>query len=89
MVLRHDRKEISTEGRYADGPFVHQAYHALPDFSGNRPVIGSWVINHEAHGLGIRESNTEITDDFSRFVPHIIRDRVGGSWFEEEYRISS
>jgi glutathionylspermidine synthase len=88
MVLRHDGKEISTGGRYADGPFVYQAYHALPDFNGNRPVIGSWVVNHEAHGMGIRESNTEITDDFSRFVPHIIRDRAQGSSFEEEYGIS-
>jgi glutathionylspermidine synthase len=88
MVLRHDGKEISTGGRYADGPFVYQAYHALPDFNGNRPVIGSWVVNHEAHGMGIRESNTEITDDVSRFVPHIIRDRAQGSSFEEEYGIS-
>lgn len=88
MVLRHDGKELSTGGRYVDGPFVYQAYHALPDFEGNQPVIGSWVVNHEAHGMGIRESDTEITDDFSRFAPHIIRDGGQGSSFEEEYRIS-
>jgi len=72
-TIRHDGLEVATGGRYADGPFICQAYHALPDFDGNRPVIGSWVINHEAHGLGIRESNGEITDNLSRFVPHIIR----------------
>jgi glutathionylspermidine synthase len=68
MVLRHDGKEISTGGRYADGPFVYQAYQALPDFSGNRPVIGSWVVNHEAHGMGIpsriRKSRMISADSF-------------------------
>jgi glutathionylspermidine synthase len=81
-------KKFPLEAGTPTDRFVYQAYHALPDFSGNRPVIGSWVVNHEAHGLGIRESNTEITDDFSRFIPHIIRDRAQGSSFEEECRIS-
>jgi glutathionylspermidine synthase len=88
MVLRHDGKQTVTGGRYADGPFIYQAYHALPDFNGNRPVIGSWLVNHEAHGMGIRESDTEITDNFSRFVPHIIRDQPSESSFESEYGIS-
>jgi glutathionylspermidine synthase len=33
-------------------------------------VIGSWVIDGEAAGVGIRESNNMITDNLSRFVPH-------------------
>jgi len=39
------------------------------------PVIGSWVIGHEAGssaaGIGIRESDIPITTNMSRFVPHI------------------
>jgi len=38
-------------------------------------VIGSWVIGHEegnaAAGMGIRESDTPITGNTSRFVPHL------------------
>ena len=46
------------------------------DFDGEFPVIGSWVIGHEpggmAAGIGIRESDTPITDNFSQFVPHLL-----------------
>jgi glutathionylspermidine synthase len=37
---------------------------------GNYPVIGSWVIDGESAGIGIRESGTMITNNLSRFVPH-------------------
>ncbi|EBQ2875078.1 glutathionylspermidine synthase family protein, partial [Salmonella enterica] len=35
-------------------------------------LIGSWIIDDEASGMGIREDNTLITKDTSRFVPHYI-----------------
>ena len=37
-------------------------------------VIGSWVIDGEPAGIGIRESYGPITDDFANFVPHSISD---------------
>jgi glutathionylspermidine synthase len=36
------------------------------------PVLGAWVVDGEAAGLGIRESSRFITDNRSRFVPHLI-----------------
>ena len=63
--------EIQTPGRYAEYPSVYQELCPLPNFDGNHPVIGSWVINGEPHGIGIRESDGLITDNLSRFVPHI------------------
>jgi glutathionylspermidine synthase len=63
-----------TEGEYGEEGFVYQAYCPLPDFEGNHPVIGSWLIGGESAGIGIRESNRLITDNFSRFVPHIIEE---------------
>ncbi len=63
-----------TSGAYGDGEFICQQYCKLPDFQGNFPVIGSWVIGCEAAGIGIRESNTLITDNHSRFIPHLIKD---------------
>jgi len=44
----------------------------LPDFDGNRPVLGSWVIGGEAAGMGIRETGSLVTDNFSRYIPHLI-----------------
>ncbi len=58
-------------GTYADGQWMYQAYCPLPDFDGRHPVIGSWVIGDEAHGMGIRESTSLITDNLSQFVPHL------------------
>ncbi|WP_163334266.1 glutathionylspermidine synthase family protein, partial [Enterobacter bugandensis] len=34
--------------------------------------IGSWNVDDEACGMGIREDNTLITKDTSRIVPHYI-----------------
>jgi glutathionylspermidine synthase len=60
----------STEGDYGAEGFVYQAAAKLPEFDGNFPVVGSWVIASEAAGIGIREDDSPITRDTSRFVPH-------------------
>jgi glutathionylspermidine synthase len=49
---------------------VYQEYRQLPEYSGNYPVIGSWVIDEMAAGIGIREDMGPITNNTSRFVPH-------------------
>ncbi|HEX4591455.1 MAG TPA: glutathionylspermidine synthase family protein [Gemmataceae bacterium] len=60
-----------TDGPYSDGPFVYQEARSLPEFDGNYPVIGSWLVNGYACGMGIREDRTPITSNTSRFVPHL------------------
>jgi len=65
-------KILQTPGEYGDEGFIYQELCKLPEFDANYPVIGSWVIGGEAAGIGIRESNTLVTDNFSRFVPHYI-----------------
>ena len=61
---------IETPGIYDDVPCIYQAYHPLPEFGGNYPVIGSWIVGDASCGMGIREDRTPITQDTSRFVPH-------------------
>ncbi|NWJ51899.1 MAG: glutathionylspermidine synthase family protein [Bacteroidetes bacterium] len=61
-----------TGGEYGEEGFIYQQLCELPNFNGNYPVIGSWVIGQEPAGIGIRESNNLITDNKSRFVPHLI-----------------
>ncbi len=52
---------------------VYQEYKELPDFAGNYPVIGSWVLGDQSAGVGIREDTTPITNNLSRFVPHLFK----------------
>jgi len=65
-------EEIHSPGPYTHSPFIRQAYHPLPRFEGGYPLIGSWVVGDRAAGMGIREDIGIITQDTSRFVPHII-----------------
>lgn len=60
-------------GDYGKEGYIYQQLFNLPNFNGNYPVIGSWVIGQEAAGIGIRESVNLITNNESRFVPHLIK----------------
>lgn len=62
-----------TGGDYADEGRVFQAPAALPEFDGNHPICGVWIVDHEPAGLGIREDTRRITGNLSRFVPHFFR----------------
>lgn len=60
------------EGVYANEPMIYQAFQPLPRFGESYTLIGSWIVGDVACGMGIREDNTLITKDTSRFVPHYI-----------------
>ncbi len=62
-----------TFGPYDKHAYVFQQAFALPNFEGNYPVIGSWIIDGSAAGIGIREDITPITTNTSRFIPHFFR----------------
>ena len=61
-----------TGGDYGAEGYVYQQLCTLPDFDGHYPVLGSWIIGQQPAGMGIRESNTLVTDNTSRFIPHYI-----------------
>jgi glutathionylspermidine synthase len=56
----------------ADG-FVYQAMASLAQSQGKTAVIGSWLVDGEPAGIGVRESDGMITTNVSRFVPHLFR----------------
>jgi glutathionylspermidine synthase len=66
--------DIATGGEYGEEGFVYQAFHPLPNFAANGEdnymVVGSWIIGDEAAGIGIREDESPITKNTSRFLPH-------------------
>jgi glutathionylspermidine synthase len=61
---------IDTAGPYSDEGWIYQALANIPQFDGQYPVIGSWIIEDEAAGMGIREDSSPVTQNMSRFVPH-------------------
>ncbi|MCU1632460.1 MAG: glutathionylspermidine synthase [Micrococcaceae bacterium] len=64
--------ELEQPGDYGSEGWCYQAWHPLPSMDGNRPVLGSWVVDGESVGVGIRESDGYVTDYFCRFVPNVI-----------------
>jgi glutathionylspermidine synthase len=72
VVTPWHREERASEHYGAEG-YVFQEWHELPCFHGtNYTVVGSWVVDGKAAGVGIRESDSPITDYFARFVPSMI-----------------
>jgi glutathionylspermidine synthase len=53
-------------------PCCYQGLAPLPTFDGNHVVLGAWVVENESAGLGIRESSGLVTDEYARFLPHVI-----------------
>ncbi|GAA3073526.1 glutathionylspermidine synthase family protein [Streptomyces roseofulvus] len=64
--------EPGSEPLVRDEPCCYQGLAPLPDFDGNRTLLGAWVVEDEAAGLGIRESAGPVTDEYARFLPHVI-----------------
>ena len=62
-----------TDGTYGEEGYIYQEIAKPPCFDGNYAIIGSWVINGLPAGIGIREDDTPITKNTSRFVPHLFR----------------
>jgi glutathionylspermidine synthase len=61
---------VEAGGDYGAEGFIWQGYHPLPTFGANHTVIGSWIVGEEPAGIGIREDESPITKNTSRFVPH-------------------
>ncbi|HEY0923008.1 glutathionylspermidine synthase family protein [Rheinheimera pacifica] len=73
-LVSNDGKVLKQDGPYNDSGYIRQALAPLPQFNGNYTLIGSWVVADSAAGICIREDNSLITKDSSRFLPHIILD---------------
>jgi glutathionylspermidine synthase len=72
-VTGEDEVQTSDGGYGAEG-YVYQQWCPLPSYDGNRPMLGSWVIDGQAAGMIVRESDGPVTDYYSRVCPHAIGD---------------
>ncbi len=64
------RGNVDIPGEYGAEGYIYQAYHPLPVYQGSHTVIGSWIVGDEAAGIGIREDESPVTKNTSRFLPH-------------------
>lgn len=75
IQIVEDGKEIArVDGPYGEEGMIIQQFHPLPRFGDSYTLIGSWLINDQPCGIGLREDRELITQDLSRFYPHIILD---------------
>jgi len=74
QIVKNGEVIEKTGGEYGNEGFIYQELFELPEFDNNRALIGSWVIGQEPAGIGIREQESLITGNLSRFVPHLIQD---------------
>ncbi|WP_166423984.1 glutathionylspermidine synthase family protein [Paraglaciecola sp. 20A4] len=71
-VLENGKTILEAQGPYGDEGFIYQAYSALPKFGSNHTLIGSWLVDDQPAGISVREDTSLITQDMSRYLPHII-----------------
>jgi glutathionylspermidine synthase len=69
-LVVHGDQVLSTPGDYGEEGYVYQQWYPIPEQEGRYPVLGSWIVDGEPAGLGIREGGL-ITGNRSHFVPHI------------------
>jgi glutathionylspermidine synthase len=74
VTIKTGSQQIDIPGEYGAEGFIYQAFHPLPNFNlhgeNNYTVIGSWIIGDEPAGIGIREDESPVTKNTSRFLPH-------------------
>ena len=74
IAVVHDGVAMEGSLTVGDGQkFVYQAVAPMAQAGGNTAVFGSWLIDGEPAGMGIRESRGLVTNNTSRFVPHLFQ----------------
>lgn len=71
-ILEGGKETLHSDGPYGEEGFIYQGFHSLPKFGDSYTLIGSWLIDDQPAGISIREDSSVITQDTSRFLPHII-----------------
>lgn len=71
-VIKQGETILQADGPYGEEGFIYQAYYPLPEFAGNHTLIGAWLVGDEPAGISVREDTSPITQDLSRYLPHII-----------------
>jgi len=69
-IIENGNEIARVDGPYGEEGMIVQEFCPLPKFGDSYTLIGSWLINDQPAGIGIREDRELITQDLSRFYPH-------------------
>ncbi|KQN64472.1 MULTISPECIES: glutathionylspermidine synthase family protein [unclassified Erwinia] len=69
-IVENGKEIARADGPYGEEGMIVQQFHPLPKFGDSYTLIGSWLVNDQPAGIGIREDRELITQDLSRFYPH-------------------
>jgi glutathionylspermidine synthase len=70
-IIENGEEIARVDGPYGEEGMIVQQFYQLPKFGDSYVLIGSWLINDQPAGIGIREDRELITQDLSRFYPHV------------------
>lgn len=71
-LIKAGQETCFSSGPYGNEGFIYQQAHMLPRFEDSYTLIGSWLVNDQAAGISVREDSGPVTQDMSRYLPHII-----------------
>jgi len=71
-IVRSGDIQPMSDGPYGEEGYIYQALHPLPQFGRHHTLVGSWLVDDRAAGISIREDDSMITRDMSRYLPHMI-----------------
>ncbi|QGF25912.1 hypothetical protein EE896_03215 [Pantoea eucalypti] len=69
-IVENGQEIARVDGPYGEEGMIVQQFHPLPKFGDSYTLIGSWLIDDQPAGIGLREDRDLITQDLSRFYPH-------------------
>lgn len=73
-IVQDGKTLFRSDGPYDEEAHIVQGFHPLPEYGGNYPLVGCWLVASKAVGLCIREDRNLVTGTDARFVPHAILD---------------
>ncbi|MEG3133363.1 glutathionylspermidine synthase family protein [Rouxiella sp. T17] len=73
-IIENGKEIASAEGPYGKEGMIVQQYCPMPRYNDSYTLIGSWLVDGTPCGIGLREDKALITQDLSRFYPHVIVD---------------
>ncbi|MDP6967575.1 MAG: glutathionylspermidine synthase family protein [Gammaproteobacteria bacterium] len=71
-IHKQGKTLLDTGGPYGAEGYIYQAYTPMPKFADSYTLVGSWLVDDQPAGMSIREDSQQVTQDSSRFLPHII-----------------
>lgn len=60
-----------SEGNYDENNVIYQKYIEWNTVNGKYPMLGVWMVGDDPVALGIREDDGPVTQNNSRFIPHV------------------